>query len=116
MIVGVVLGPTRTLFWPAGVFFSLGFWHRYTAEPLTVTSISRVSMPRPASEAVQVVDVEFVPVPVIVHAGSPPLLKWGLDASAAETASAAVAKTAAKTKNVRRIRKSSSCWCAHPKG
>src|SRR6266487_1422717 len=73
MIVGVVLGPTRTLFWPAGVFFSLGFWHRYTAEPLTVTSISRVSMPRPASEAVQVVDVEFVPVAVIVHAGSTPV-------------------------------------------
>jgi hypothetical protein len=27
MVVGVVVGPTRTLFWPAGSFCPLGFWH-----------------------------------------------------------------------------------------
>ena len=27
MVVGVVVGPTRTLFWPRGSFEPLGFWH-----------------------------------------------------------------------------------------
>jgi len=40
--------------------------------------------PRPLSDAVQVVEVELVPPPLIVHVGSPPCLKWALDACAAE--------------------------------
>src|SRR5919199_5072891 len=71
--VGAVTGPTRTLFCP-GATLPPWFWHWYTAKPLTVVLISRLSLPSPASVPVHVTDAVAVP-DVMVQTGSPPFLK-----------------------------------------
>src|SRR6266487_3272650 len=101
MFVGVVTGPVRTRFWPAASL-PPPLVHVYTAKPLTVVLITRFAPLRPASVAVQVVDVLLVPPPVMVHTGVPPFLKCGL---AARDAWARITTSASAGTNAFQIRR-----------
>src|SRR5438034_10580312 len=65
--------------------------------------MSRSPLPSPLSEAVQVVDVELLPLPEIVQTGEPPLLKCGL-AAIATADTPANRPTAATTTTRTRVR------------
>jgi hypothetical protein len=62
--------------------------------------MTRSPPPRPLRLAVQVVEVELVPAPVIVQVGSPPFLKWGLAASAETEIANAAARQTNKAKSI----------------